>query len=163
MIAPELKVSEWVNTPEPLTLASLRGRVVVLEAFQMLCPGCVSHGIPLASRIAATFPADHVTVIGLHSVFEHHAVQGTRAALEAFVHEYAIRFPVAIDAPRHVGALPQTMTAFQFRGTPSLAVIDAEGVLRHSGLGRVDELSVGALLGRLLAERDAAREAFRSG
>src|SRR5690606_20270412 len=39
--APELQVSRWFNTPAPLSLAALRGRVVVVEAFQMLCPGCV--------------------------------------------------------------------------------------------------------------------------
>ena len=41
--APELVVESWFNTREPLTLADLRGRVVLLHAFQMLCPGCVAH------------------------------------------------------------------------------------------------------------------------
>lgn len=41
--APELHIQEWVNTDKEFTLQSLRGRVVLLEAFQMLCPGCVSH------------------------------------------------------------------------------------------------------------------------
>ena len=49
--APELAVSRWFNTDENPTLAGLRGEVVVIEAFQMLCPGCVSHGIPQAQRI----------------------------------------------------------------------------------------------------------------
>ena len=40
--APELSVAEWVNTDKPLTLAGLRGRPVLLHAFQMLCPGCVA-------------------------------------------------------------------------------------------------------------------------
>ena len=43
-----------------------------MEAFQMLCPGCVSHGLPQAKRIQHTF-GDAVTVLGLHCVFEHHA------------------------------------------------------------------------------------------
>jgi len=42
--APPLQVAQWFNTPAPLSLEALRGKVVVLEAFQMLCPGCVSHG-----------------------------------------------------------------------------------------------------------------------
>ena len=45
--APPLEISEWVNTPGPLTLSALRGRVVMLHAFQMLCPACVQHGLPL--------------------------------------------------------------------------------------------------------------------
>ena len=84
--APPLQVAQWFNTREPLTLESLRGRVVVLHAFQMLCPGCVEHGIPQARRVHEAFSPDQVVVIGLHSVFEHHAVQGTPASLQAFIH-----------------------------------------------------------------------------
>lgn len=53
--APAWAVSRWFNTPEPLTLDALRGRVVMLHAFQMPCPGCVSHGIPQAQRVASQF------------------------------------------------------------------------------------------------------------
>ena len=42
--APELAITRWFNTADTPTLADLRGEVVVIEAFQMLCPGCVSHG-----------------------------------------------------------------------------------------------------------------------
>jgi peroxiredoxin len=157
VIAPPITAAAWVNTTRPLALEEFRGRVVVLEAFQMLCPGCVSHGIPLAQRIASAFTPDDVVVLGLHTVFEHHAVQGTRAALEAFVHEYGVAFPIAIDAASTNGPIPQTMQHYDFRGTPSLAVIDADGVVRRSTFGHVDELSLGALLGRLLSERDDAR------
>ena len=41
---PELQTTDWLNTDEPVSLGALRGKVVVIEAFQMLCPGCVSHG-----------------------------------------------------------------------------------------------------------------------
>ncbi len=58
MQAPELDVTEWFNTDTPLTLDNLKGRVVVIEAFQMLCPGCVLHGIPLAQSIQRTFPEE---------------------------------------------------------------------------------------------------------
>jgi len=34
-------VEQWLNTPKPLNLSDLRGKVVAIEAFQMLCPGCV--------------------------------------------------------------------------------------------------------------------------
>ncbi len=54
-VAPELQVSQWLNTLRSITLAELRGRVVVLHAFQMLCPGCVSHGLPQAAAIHELF------------------------------------------------------------------------------------------------------------
>ena len=94
--APEIDAESWLNTPHPFTLAALRGQVVVLHAFQMLCPGCVVHGTPQAQNVHRTLTGRGVQVIGLHSVFEHHPVMG-RAALEVFVHEFRLEFPVAID------------------------------------------------------------------
>lgn len=72
-MAHELAVSQWFNTPDPISLTALRGKVIVIEAFQMLCPGCVSHGLPQAQRIHDLFPREDVVVLGLHTVFEHHA------------------------------------------------------------------------------------------
>ena len=66
--APRWTTTEWFNTSAPVQLQDLRGRVIVLHAFQMLCPGCVRHGLPQAQRIQATFAAQDVAVIGLHTV-----------------------------------------------------------------------------------------------
>ena len=148
--APEIDAAEWLNAAQPLSLAALRGRVVVLEAFQMLCPGCVQHGLPQAQRIAAGFRPEDVQVIGIHTVFEHHAVQGTRAALEVFLHEYRIPFPVAVD--RQVERIPATMAAYGMQGTPTLVLIDRKGNRRAQHLGSVSDLEVGAKIGHLLAE-----------
>lgn len=149
-----LDVSSWVNGP-PAEMDSLRGRVVVIEAFQMLCPGCVSHGLPLAQRIHRTFSRDEVVVLGVHTVFEHHAVMGPEA-LEVFLSEYRIEFPVAIDRAVRGQAIPATMQRHGLRGTPSMLIVDREGRLRDVGFGAVDELAVGAYLGRLLAEPSTA-------
>ncbi len=147
---PELQVSEWFNTDTPLTLAGLRGQVVVVHAFQMLCPGCVAHGLPQAQRLAQVFADRDLVLIGLHTVFEHHAVM-TPAALRVFLHEYRIGFPVGIDMPGEPGPLPRTMQAYQLGGTPSLLVFDRAGRLRLNQLGQLDDLALGALLGELLA------------
>lgn len=150
-IAPEIRARTWLNAPQPSTLAALRGRVVVLHAFQMLCPGCVSHGIPQAIAIRRSFAPDEVCVIGLHSVFEHHDVMG-EAALRAFVHEYRLTFPIAVDEPAPDGPVPLTMQAYALQGTPSLVLIDRAGRVRLNHFGRIDDLQLGALIGRLLAE-----------
>ena len=71
-LAPPWKTTEWLNTPEQLTLEGLRGSVVLLHAFQMLCPGCVSRGIPQAQRVAELFAGAPLVVVGLHAAFEHH-------------------------------------------------------------------------------------------
>ncbi|MEO8838254.1 MAG: redoxin domain-containing protein [Herbaspirillum sp.] len=151
-MAPELEVSQWFNTAAPLTLAGLRGQIVVLHAFQMLCPSCVSHGLPQAQAVHDRFAKQGVVVIGLHTVFEHHAAM-TPVALEAFIHEYRLRFPIGIDQPSAHNPIPRTMAAYEFQGTPSLVVIDQYGSIRSQTFGQVDDMALGALLGQLLAER----------
>lgn len=146
-----LDVSEWVNS-EPISVESLRGRVVIVEAFQMLCPGCIAHGIPLAQRLRRTFDPGEVMVLGLHTVFEYHSVMG-REALEVFLHGNRIDFPVAIDRPIVGQAIPSTMRRYGLRGTPSMMIIDREGRVREILFGAVDELALGAYIDRLLAER----------
>ncbi|WP_052748713.1 peroxiredoxin family protein [Microbacterium sp. Ag1] len=146
-----LDVSEWVNSA-PVSPESLHGRVVVVEAFQMLCPGCVSHGLPLAQRLHGMFDRSELVVLGLHTVFEHHEVMG-REALEVFLSEYRIEFPVAIDRPIDGQAIPATMQHYGLRGTPSMMIVDREGRVRQIAFGSVDELALGTYLGRLLAEQ----------
>jgi hypothetical protein len=154
--APEWQTTTWFNTPTPITLASLRGRVVLLHAFQMLCPGCVLHGLPQAQRVAATFAAAPLTVVGLHTVFEHHDVMGP-AALDVFLKEYRVRFPVAVDRPDPSGAgSPATMQAYAMRGTPTAVLIDRRGLVRRHVFGAYDDLQLGYDLGLLIAEAEAA-------
>jgi thiol-disulfide isomerase/thioredoxin len=150
--APAWSTDRWFNTAVPLTLDALRGRVVMLHAFQMLCPGCVSHGIPQAQRVARQFADAPVTVVGLHTVFEHHDVMRPEA-LEVFLHEYRVTFPVAVDRPGLSGdATPQTMRAYRMRGTPTVILIDAVGRLRQQVFGVYDDLQLGRDLGALIAE-----------
>ena len=152
--APAWTTREWFNNDGSLQLAELRGRVVVLHAFQMLCPACIHHGLPQAQRVHASFAQQDVAVVGLHTVFEHHAAM-TVVSLQAFLHEYRIRFPVGVDAP---GAdaddpLPVTMRAYGLRGTPSLLLIDRNGDLRRHAFGTEDDLTLGAAIATLIAER----------
>ena len=151
--APELDVAQWFNTPTPLTLAGLRGKVVALHAFQMLCPGCVAEGLPQAKRMARLFDPARVAVIGLHTVFEHHAVM-TPQALQVFIHEFRLTFPIGVDTPGEDSPLPQTMAAYGMQGTPSLILIDAAGFIRKHSFGVEPDMRLGADIGLLLAERD---------
>jgi peroxiredoxin len=151
---PELAVSRWVNTREPLSLERLRGRVVVVVAFQMLCAGCVEHAIPQAKRLCARFNPAEVAVIGLHTVFEHHHVM-TPEALAVFVHEFKLPFPVAIDAPGDDG-MPRTMAAYQMQGTPTLLLFDRAGRLRRHYFGQPDDIMLAAEIMALAIEDKAS-------
>ena len=149
--APELLVHSWFNTDRPLLLAGLRGRVVALAAFQVLCPNSIASGIPQAQRIHETFAPSDVAVIGLHATFEHHDAFSS-AVLEAFVHEYRLKFPIAIDQPNPASPIPLTMERYKMRGTPSLVLIDRHGFVRKHTFGSVDDLRLGAEIGALVQE-----------
>jgi hypothetical protein len=149
-LAPELAVSRWFNTDRDLSLAALRGDVVMIEAFQMLCPGCVAHGLPLAQRVQAVFGGD-VRVVGLHTVFEHHAAM-TPVSLEAFLHEYGITFPVGVDEAMPGDPVPVSMRRLALRGTPSTLLVDRAGRIRVHAFGQVDEMALGATIARLVDE-----------
>lgn len=147
---PSLQISEWVNS-ELLDLAQLRGKVVALHAFQMLCPTCISHGLPQAERLHRLFRQDGLVVIGLHTVFEHHAVMNADA-LRAFVHEYRWSFPIGIDRPQASESIPVTMQAYGLQGTPSLVLLDREGRVRLHHFGHIEDLVLGRVVGALLGE-----------
>ncbi len=151
--APAWHTTDWLNGG-PLDLEALRGKVVMVHAFQMLCPACVSHGIPQAKRVAELFKNAPLAVVGLHTVFEHHEAMRL-ASLRAFVHEYRVSFPVGVDAPGPDGdPVPRTMRAYGMQGTPTTLLIDAQGRLRQHVFGVHDDLLLGAELATLLAEID---------
>ncbi|MES0874012.1 redoxin family protein [Sinimarinibacterium thermocellulolyticum] len=150
-VAPAWQTSQWFNTGTPLDLASLRGRVVVLHAFQMLCPGCVLHGVPQAERIHQQFAREGVTVVGRHTVFEHHAAMQP-VSLAAFLHEFRVTHPVGVDVAVPGQRIPATMQAHAMQGTPTLVLIDRAGHIRRQHFGRLDDMTVGAEVMRLVRE-----------
>ena len=155
--APPLRAVSWLNVIEPPTQESLRGRVVLLHAFQMRCPGCHELATPQAQRVHESFPHDDVAVIGLHCVFENHEAQSPEV-LRAYVREQRLTFPIAIDAPDGDGRIPLTMKALNLDGTPTLVLLDGQGRIRMKRLGYVPDLKLGAAIGTLVAElRDPSR------
>ncbi|GAA1593314.1 peroxiredoxin family protein [Actinoplanes couchii] len=150
--APEWEVASWFNSG-PLTVHGLRGRVVVLEAFQMLCPGCYTHSLPQAVRLHDLFRGEPVSVIGLHSVFENHAAM-TPKDLLPFLRRSRIDFPVAVDAHRWDGEIdsPVTFDRYRMMGTPTTILIDRTGTIRFHEFGRFDDSALTTRIRDLLAE-----------
>lgn len=157
-----LDVAQWFNSNTPISLSDLRGKVVVIEAFQMLCPGCILHGIPQAQRIRTTFSHDDVIVLGLHTVFEHHAAMEP-VSLAAFLHEFNITFPVGVDTPGNDAATPKTMRSWGQRGTPTLWLVDKAGRLRAEHFGQSADMKVGSDIATLVAEIEKGQTARDSG
>ena len=137
--APELRgISGWVNTDVPLTLAGLRGRIVVLDFWTFCCINCIrvlEELRPLEARYA-----DVLVVIGVHSPkFPH---ETDHAALERAVARHRITHPV-LDDPELA-----TWEQYGIKGWPTLVVIDPEGYV----VGGVSGEGAGPVIERAVTE-----------
>lgn len=151
----ELSISKWLNVKPDFSIDKLQGKVIAIHAFQMLCPGCILHGVPQAQKLFDTFSEDHVAVLGLHTVFEHHEAM-QEVSLRAFLYEFRVTFPVGIDQPSVGQDIPQTMTDFQMRGTPTWIIFDKSGEMKIHAFGQIDDLVLGAEIAKLAFENAPA-------
>ncbi|MCY4123150.1 MAG: redoxin domain-containing protein [Acidobacteria bacterium] len=67
--APNLSVSAWVQGAAT-NLDQQRGNVVLIEVFQVNCPGCFFSAIPEAIKVHDRFAGQPVTVLGIATAFE---------------------------------------------------------------------------------------------
>jgi thiol-disulfide isomerase/thioredoxin len=67
--SPNLEVSEWVQGA-PTNLDQEKDKVVLVEVFQVNCPGCFMHAIPEAIEIYNKYKDDGVRVLGIATAFE---------------------------------------------------------------------------------------------
>jgi len=67
--APNLKVSEWVQGNDS-NLDQHSGNVVLVEVFQVNCPGCFMYGIPESIEIFNKYKSKDVSVLGMATAFE---------------------------------------------------------------------------------------------
>ncbi len=144
--APELRGRGWLNTGgRPLSLADLRGRIVLLDFWTFCCINCL-HVLDELRPVEERY-ADVLVVIGVHSPkFEH---EKDPAALAAAVERYDVRHPVLDD--------PQMATWEQYaaRAWPTLCVVDPEGYLVATMAGEGHAAGLAALLDELIEEHAA--------
>jgi thiol-disulfide isomerase/thioredoxin len=67
--APNLQVSTWVQG-KPTNIDNEKGNVVIVEVFQVNCPGCFMYGIPEAIDLYTKYRDKGVTVLGMATAFE---------------------------------------------------------------------------------------------
>ncbi|MGE6781827.1 TlpA disulfide reductase family protein [Ensifer adhaerens] len=133
-----------------MTFAALHGRPVFLHTFQVLCPGCVAEANPQVKRIERVFAYTDLQLIGIHTVFEHHAAMSP-VTLRAFLHEYRLNSPVGVDLAEDGPDIPVTMRRFGLRGTPSSVLIGRDGSILHHMFGVEDDIAVGARIATALS------------
>ncbi len=153
--APEWKVSKWLNG-DPGPLASWKGRIVLIDFFQLWCPGCQQFSVPLFNHWQDKYGAnENVVIVSIHTVFEGHDVQ-TEDKLREFIADNGIEHPVGLDAYGSPSDdYPITMKRFDTEGTPHVVIIDRNGDLSFSHFGFFAYQPVEAFIDRLLKEAKA--------
>jgi thiol-disulfide isomerase/thioredoxin len=126
-LAPAWGEMEWIGS-EPLMLADLRGRVVLIRFWTDTCPFCRATA-PALAEIDADFRARGVTVIGLYHPKPRGASR-TASEVAAVVEAFGWRFPVGLDA--HWDALDAFwLDSAPRRATSASFVLDRRGVIRY--------------------------------
>ena len=143
----DLEIARWFNTDQTFSIPA--NKITAVHAFQMLCPGCVLHGVPQANKIYQMFNHENLNVIGLHTVFEHHEAM-TEVSLKAFLHEFRVPFPVGVDLSQEGDRIPVTMKKFALKGTPSWLLFNRKGELSISLFGHIEDLMISALITQLI-------------
>lgn len=141
--APEFTgIEQWLNSP-PLTMAGLRGRVVLIDFWTYGCINC-QRTLPHVNRWVAQYRDQGLTVVGVHTPefpFER-PTRNVQAAMERL----GVKHAVAQDN-RYA-----TWKAYANRYWPAHYLADAQGRIqyRHFGEGDYDrtEAAIQALLGR---------------
>ena len=144
--ASELTGRGWLNTGgKELDLASLKGKIVVLDFWTFCCINCL-HVLDELRPLEEEY-ADVLVTIGVHSPkFEHEAKE---EALVAAVERYEINHPV-LDDPNL-----ETWQAYTARAWPTLIVIDPEGYIVAHLAGEGHANGLGVLIEELIAEHEA--------
>ena len=142
-LAPEISSGEWINS-EPLTLQTLRGRVVLIEFWTFACYNC-RNTLPTLKTWDARYRDKGLTVIGVHTPEQD--VERNINSLRREVASLDIKYPVVSDNDY------ATLKAYKVEAWPTLFVLDKQGHVRwtHEGEGAYAETE--DVIKKLLAEQ----------
>jgi len=124
--APELAgARSWLNTDKPLSIAGLRGKVVLLDFWTYGCINCI-HIIPDLKKLEAKY-ADNLVVIGIHSA--KFTNEGDTENIRKIILRYGIEHPVANDADFKI------WNAYAANSWPTQIIIDPAGYVIGAASG----------------------------
>jgi len=141
--APELNNTVWLNVDQPLHLADLRGKVVLLEMWTFDCVNC-QHVLPALKGWYQKYAGKGLVIIGNHT--PEFSYEASLDNLKAAVTRFEIPYAVAQD---NDGA---TWKAYDNRYWPALYLIDKNGHIRYLTIGEGAYAETEAAIDTLLAE-----------
>jgi thiol-disulfide isomerase/thioredoxin len=141
--APELEGGRgWLNTDKPLSLAGLRGKVVLLDFWTYGCVNCM-HVIPDLKRLEEKYPAELV-VIGVHSAkFEN---EKETENIRRIIIRYGLEHPVVNDAEFRI------WNSYAVRAWPTQVLIDPAGYVVGQVAGEGHYNVLDGAIGELVAD-----------
>jgi len=140
-------IDAWLNTPggKPLTLAGLKGKVVLVDFWTYSCINC-QRTLPHVEAWYARYRDDGLVVVGVHTpefAFEH-VVSNVAAAAR----QLGVDYPIAIDNAYG------TWNAYHNEYWPAEYLVDATGTVRHTHFAEGDYGGTESLIRRLLVAAD---------
>ncbi len=142
--APEFTgIERWLNS-EPLTLAQLRGRVVLVDFWTYACINCI-RTLPHVNRWAELYTPQGLTVVGVHT--PEFPFERTTRNVEVAMRRHGVKHPVAQD--NRYG----TWKAYSNQYWPAAYLIDAQGRIRYKHFGEGEYDRTEAVIRALLAAR----------
>lgn len=148
-IAPEFEgIEAWLNSP-PLTLESLRGKVVLVDFWTYSCINCL-RTLPYLKAWDEKYRDKGLVIIGVHTPefqFEH-----DQSNVRMAISKYSLKYPIALDNGY------QTWTAFQNHFWPHKYLMDQDGVIRYEQIGEGGYQETEAMIQKLLIEQGAKAE-----
>jgi thiol-disulfide isomerase/thioredoxin len=138
-------IEGWLNT-SPLTLAGLRGKVVLVDFWTFSCVNCV-RTLPHLKVLYDDYKSDGLVIVGVHSPeFDFEKVQANVAAA---VSRLGVTWPVAIDSAM------ATWNAYQNQYWPAEYLLDQQGRIAYTNFGEGEYAQTDAAVATLLGVRQA--------
>jgi cytochrome c biogenesis protein CcdA/thiol-disulfide isomerase/thioredoxin len=127
-------IKEWLNT-KPLTIAHLKGKVVLIDFWTYSCVNCV-RTLPHVTGWYEKYKNNNFVVVGVHT--PEFAFEKKLSNVKNALYEFNIHYPVALD--NQYG----TWKAYKNHYWPAEYLIDAKGIIRrmHFGEGHYDEMEM---------------------
>lgn len=142
MPAPEIRGQSWLNS-EPLRLAQLRDKVILVEFWTFGCYNC-RNVEPHIKTWHQRYAEKGLVVIGVHS--PEFSYERVLANVQRYVREHAIGYPVAIDNNF------TTWNDYGNRYWPAMYLIDKRGIIRYIRIGEGGYLETERRIQALLEE-----------
>lgn len=140
--APELTgITAWLNPQQPISIASLRGKVILVDFWTNQCINCI-HTLPYVTKWYDTYKDQGFIVIGVHT--PELSYEFSIESIKKAITQYGIHYPVAQDNDY------KTWNAYENQYWPAVYLIDKKGIIRREffGEGEYDktELAIQTLL-----------------